>query len=719
MGPAVGGEMLSRLDTGLADLLACVAAFGRSLHETFDPQKFLGEFSRRVQPLVPHDRILILYAGEQACTFTVFAEDPGVGPPLHEGRYTMDFDPGGRYSTDDWGLGAVCAGDVLHVRDVEHDPRMSEHPAHRARLLQTGIRSRIVVPLYAGGRAIGALGVANFTANAYSDDHVTACRQVADLIGPFVENVVLLHRERRRRRRLQGVTALAPILGGSLKVEELIERLAQAVLPVLDFDTMSVKVVRENGRDLELIGVFDVDRDAPPTPAIVSTEDCSLPDRVTKDDVVLIRDAARELDTGRAGDRRIIERGVRSLLIAPLVFAERVDGVLTLAKRRPNWYDEADAEVARALAAELVVTIQHQRLAEERQRLRAMEVKARKLEERVESLRGELADRHGFDRIIGRAPAFLEALQQARKVAPTETTVLLTGESGTGKEVLAHAIHYASGRADGPFVAVNCAALPETLIESELFGHERGAFTGAEKLKRGRFELATGGTLFLDEIGELAPAMQAKLLRVLQERQYERVGGTATLAADVRLVAATNRDLERAVADGRFREDLYYRLAVFRVHLPALRDRGDDVLLLAGYLVRELGAKLGKGDPGLSRDARALLVGHRWPGNIRELQNAIERALIVSDNGLLMPEQFGIALEREDRSEASVSHSSSGIVPDGDVPPLPTESLAELEKRSIADALVRAKGNKSRAASSLGLSRTQLYTRLKRFGLDQ
>ena len=191
-------------------------------------------------------------------------------------------------------------------------------------------------------------------------------------------------------------------------------------------------------------------------------------------------------------------------------------------------------------------------------------------------------------------------------------------------------------------MAINCAALPETLIESELFGHERGAFTGADKLKRGRFELAAGGTLFLDEIGELASAVQAKLLRVLQERQYERVGGTTTLDADVRLIAATNRDLQRAVAEDRFREDLYYRLAVFQIRLPALRERADDVLLLADLFVRELGEKMGKIEPGLSQAARDLLLAHSWPGNIRELQNAIERALILAGSELISPEQLGI-----------------------------------------------------------------------------
>ena len=297
--------------------------------------------------------------------------------------------------------------------------------------------------------------------------------------------------------------------------------------------------------------------------------------------------------------------------------------------------------------------------------------------------------------------------------------MLLTGESGTGKEVIARAIHHASLRADGPFIAINCAALPDTLIESELFGHERGAFTGADRLKRGRFELAAGGTLFLDEIGDLAATVQAKLLRVLQERQYERVGGMVTLDADVRLITATNRDLERAVAEGRFREDLYYRLAVFGVRLPPLRERGDDVLLLADQFVRELGARLGKGDAGLSRAARDVLLLHQWPGNIRELQNAIERALIVSDGGLLAADQLGIMAKRDRPADALAAATFSGIVPEADgVTPPAAEPLAELEKRSIAAALARARGNKSRAAALLGLSRRQLYTRLKRFGLD-
>jgi len=300
-------------------------------------------------------------------------------------------------------------------------------------------------------------------------------------------------------------------------------------------------------------------------------------------------------------------------------------------------------------------------------------------------------------------------LARAERVAPTETTVLLTGESGTGKELVARAIHYASPRAEGPFLAINCAALPETLLESELFGHEKGAFTGADRQKAGRFELAAGGTLFLDEVGELSPAVQAKLLRVVQEREFERVGGRATLRADVRIITATNRDLEQSVAAGQFREDLYYRLDVFTVHLPPLRDRGDDVLLLAEHFVRELGPQFGRGNAGLSREAREALLAHAWPGNIRELQNAVERALIMTDGGLITATQLGITSRAARPARDGRAHPEADQTAD---------SLPELEKRMVLDALAKTKGNKSRAAKLIGLTRFQLYTRLKRYALD-
>ena len=698
------------MSEGLADLLACVAAFGRSLDDQFDPERFLAEFSARAQRLVPHDYMLIALLENDEQTCSVFAEY-AVRGVLHgdDKRYTTAFERGGRVAAETFALAPVFGGEPQVTPDMATDDRLGEDTACWARLVEAGLRARLAVPLSADGRVGGALVVMSSTAGLYSAAHASACRQIADLIAPFVKTVVVLHRERRRRERLAAAAGLAPILGASLKVGDVLVRLGEAVRPLIDFEVMGLAVRAADGRAFEQIGVIGHRPERPETPTI---DDYSVLERVSHGEVVLVRDAQRELDPTRPGDRFLIERGDRSLLGVPLLFGEQVGGGLFFVATRERWYDESDVEVATAIAAALVLAIQHQRLAEHQQRLGAVEAKAQKLERQVASLRTILDDRFGFDAILGRAPKFMAAVEDARKVAATGTTVLLTGESGTGKEVLARAIHHASPRAEGPFIALNCAALPETLIESELFGHERGAFTGADKLKRGRFELAAGGTLFLDEVGELAPAAQAKLLRVLQERRYERVGGTTTLEADVRLIAATNRDLERAVAEDRFREDLYYRLAVFRIHLPALRERGDDVLLLADHFVRQLGADMGKLAPGLSREARDLLVAHGWPGNIRELQNAIERALILADGELISAGQLGI-VPRALGDVATPGTPTTDIERRTDV-----RALAEMEKYMIVEALRRANGNKSRAAAALGLSRTQLLRRLRRFGLN-
>src|SRR3989449_850211 len=248
--------------------------------------------------------------------------------------------------------------------------------------------------------------------------------------------------------------------------------------------------------------------------------------------------------------------------------------------------------------------------------------------------------------VIGTSQSWRGVLAQATKVALAETTVLLTGESGTGKEVVAHLIHRGSRRAEDPFVALNCAALPEALLESELFGYEKGAFTGAVSARAGRLEQAAGGTLFLDEVGEMSPAVQAKFLRVLQEREFQRLGGTRMLKADVRVIAATNRDLQVAMTRAAFREDLYYRLHVFAIHLPPLRERQEDILPLLEHFMEELGpAVLGRPAAGISREARAHFLAHPCPGNVRELRNAVERALVLCEGGLINPEHLAWRVE--------------------------------------------------------------------------
>jgi len=695
----------------LADLVECLAAIGRSTQDEFDPRRFLEEFSAKVERLIPHDRLVIACRDDDR-TFTVFAEHAKTGPVLHAEHYTIGFSPEGRYPLGTGALATMLDGRALRLDDLEADYRDAKDDSVEARVRTAGFRSALLLPLESAGHVIGGLVASHLAPSAYSEAQLATGRQVADLIAPFIQNIVLLQRERRRRSRLRALEGLPPALGASLNVRDVFGRLADAVRPLIDFDGMGACLLSESGRELEVLGeVLDMPSSIP-TPPTMPLEHFSFADRVVAGETVLLRDVPVELDPTRPGDRMIMDDGVRSCLSVPLWFGERVGGALWFGKLRPSWFDGADAEIATGVAAQVVLALQHQRLAEEHRRLTAVEGRARRLEERVLSLREALDERYAFERIVGRAPSLREAIGRAAKVAPTETTVLITGESGTGKEVVAHAIHQTSARADGPFVAVNCAALPEALLESELFGHERGAFTGADRQKPGRFELAAGGTLFLDEIAELTPGVQAKLLRVLQEREFQRVGGTATLRADARIVTATNRELEREVAAGRFRDDLFYRLNVFTVHLPPLRERGDDILLLADHFVRALGARMGKGEPGLSREARQALLGHRWPGNIRELQNAVERALIVSEGALITAAQLGIAPPRPTGPGEPLRVSATPArEPDSPA------SLAALEQRMVTDALDRARGNKSKAARLLGLTRAQLYTRLQRFGL--
>jgi len=341
---------------------------------------------------------------------------------------------------------------------------------------------------------------------------------------------------------------------------------------------------------------------------------------------------------------------------------------------------------------------------------RSVEAERRALREERDTLRRQVKGSHGFDNIIGHTERMRLVFEQVRQVAKWNTTVLLRGESGTGKELIASAIHYNSPRNGGPFVKLNCAALPDNLLESELFGHEKGAFTGAQAQRKGRFEQADGGTIFLDEIGEISPAFQAKLLRVLQEGEFERVGGTRTLKIDVRIIAATNRNLEQEVKDGIFREDLYYRLNVMPILMPALRERVEDIPDLARFLVEKLAKRQGR-ELSITDSALAVLMRHHWPGNVRELENCMERAAVMSDGGII------------DRDVLNLTGLDVGALPEATAAltpgPSPTGADIDLddpdidERERVIAALEQAGWVQAKAARLLGMTPRQIAYRIQ------
>jgi len=420
-------------------------------------------------------------------------------------------------------------------------------------------------------------------------------------------------------------------------------------------------------------------------PMVVSR---TVVERVLAEKVSLLsNNITRHNDLGSAASLLISK--VRSLVAVPLVTCQRTLGVIYLDSRNPETrFDEQHLQLLTGIAGIAAAALENA-------------LRVRDLESENDRLRAEINVRHNM---VGDSPAVRKVLEFIAKAAPTAATVLLRGESGTGKELVARAIHRNSPRSRKPFVAINCAALTESLLESELFGHERGAFTGAVAQKRGKLEEAEGGTLFLDEVGELAPVMQAKLLRVLQEREFERVGGTRTIKANVRLIAATNRDLEEASRSGGFRQDLYYRLNVVSLTTPPLRERREDIPLLANYFIQKHVAAVGRQVIGLSGEARACLMHYDWPGNVRELENAIERAVVLGSTEKILPEDLPeVVAEAERPVAAGDTHFNHAV--------------KEAKKQIVLKAIEQAAGNYAEAAKVLGLHPSNLHRLIRNLGM--
>ena len=579
----------------------------------------------------------------------------------------------------------------------------------------SGMRSVLAIPVWVEGELAASVNFYSASKGHFTREDVLVGRRIADHIALALSHQRLAEAA-RRSEELRATAARSDLLDELLhsvidagELPEVFERISNASQRVLTHDALVLTAVLPGGTRARVYA-----SKTPPHAA--------FPDIVAVPPLMVANpDWEYQVvdDLQAQPDQRPLEatqRGYRSILRVPIRLEGEYAAGLSFLSFTPGRYTVADVPVARRIADRISLSFARERGRALSRRADDASARAAQLESRVQTLTNELNARTGFHRVIGESSAWRQILTQATQVAVTETTVLLLGESGTGKEVVARFVHRASPRAEGPFVALNCAALPEQLLEAELFGYERGAFTGAMHSKPGQLEQAVRGTLFLDEVGEMSLSAQAKFLRVLQEREFQRLGGTKVLKADARIVAATNRDLEKAIERGQFREDLYYRLNVFAIRLPALRDRRDDILPLSQAFVDDLGRTLGTPPAGISRDARRALTEYHWPGNVRELRNILERAAILADGGLIAAEH--LALQTAPR--ASVEPTP---------PPMPlplatahdessSGGLHEAERVLIERALAESRFNKSAAAKKLGLTRAQLYARLRRHGLE-
>jgi Nif-specific regulatory protein len=491
------------------------------------------------------------------------------------------------------------------------------------------------------------------------------------------------------------------VLASLLDIDDLIAYLTRRVLEVFGAESAAVMLLDPSGRELRFPYVDDRDPDT-----ARRLRDVAMPhDRgvagwvVSHAEPALVADAASD-PRFYAGVDECLGRTTRDLLCAPLRTRGGVIGVIEIINKRDGRFATEDLELLDALSGSVAIAIENGRL--------FAEVKAREadLQREVTSLRRTAARAHQFDGVVAESPAMQEVLQLMESAVDTPVSVLIEGETGTGKELVARAIHYGSVRQSKAFVAVNCAALNDNLLESELFGHRRGAFTGAISDKRGLFEVAHQGTVFLDEIGDASAAFQARLLRLLQEGEFLAVGDTTPRRVNVRVIAATNRRLDEEVRAGRFREDLYYRVATFPIRLPPLRDRRQDIPLLVDHLLRRAAARLEREIGGIEPGALALLEAYEWPGNVRELQNELERAVSLTRRGeRVTPAQLS---ERIRSTTARAASPERGAL---------WTALERFEAEQLRNALAEHGGNVTRAARSLGISRVGLQKKLKSLGL--
>ena len=604
-------------------------------------------------------------------------------------------------------VGETPAGTVwetqqpLVVADIEQESR---YPTLLQTLRQEQVKSFCMLPLTTAHRRLGALGFGRTVLHRYSDTEVEFMQQVARQVAVAVDNALNYRSAQayqqqlaQQRDRLQVLLEVNNVLVSHLDVRELFEAIAACLRRVMHHEYTSLALYdpatkRMRVQFLDFPEGRVVIREEMSIAVESSPSGCSFRSRQP---LLASRADLEKYDSEIA--RLLLAEGVRSVCCVPLVTRNRVLGALNVASLRDAAFTQADADLLSQVSAQIAIAVENALAFKE-----IAELKNKLAEEKL-YLEDEIRTEFNFEEIVGDSAVLKLILRQAETVAPTDSTVLIQGETGTGKELVARAIHNLSNRRERTFVKVNCAAIPTGLLESELFGHERGAFTGAIARKIGRFELAHGGTLFLDEVGDIPLELQPKLLRVLQEQEFERLGSTRTIRVDVRVVAATNRDLARMVAEREFRSDLYYRLNVFPLLMPPLRDRHEDIPQLVRYLAQKYARRMNKRIESIPSETLDALTRYHWPGNVRELENLIERAVILSAGPALRVPLAELKPPAEAATEALVT-------------------LEAAERQHILRALEETNwvlGGPRGAATRLGMKRTTLQSRMSKLKITR
>jgi formate hydrogenlyase transcriptional activator len=596
--------------------------------------------------------------------------------------------------------------ETLTIVDLDRETRF---PATINMMREAGLRSLCAFPLTTAYRRLGSLVIASVHRNAYTAEEVRFCSLVAGQIALAMDDAFNFEASRRAQERLELLLDLTNRVVSNLNLRDVLREISANIRGVMQCDGVGIDLPSPEDKKLRLYAL-----DFPDNPGMIKEgfeppadeKASALRVFLSGEPVILSK---QEIEH----ENNLPELQIQSLAHVPLTGRGGIVGVLSLGSWRERAFSSDDLAFLGQIARQVAIAIENAWAFGE-----VSELKDKLAQEKL-YLEGEIRSELKFEEIVGKSEALRRVLQEVETVAPTDSTVLIYGETGTGKELIARAVHNLSSRQSNSFVKLNCAAIPTGLLESELFGHERGAFTGAIAQRVGRFELANRGTMFLDEIGEVPLELQPKLLRVLQEREFERLGSTRTMRTDARLIAATNRDLEALVNEQKFRSDLYYRLNVFPVRVPALRERPEDIPLLVRHFVQHFSRRIGKAIDTIPSEAMATLVKYPWPGNIRELQNVIERAVIVTKGPVLNIPSTDLRASRANSAASAPVVASPRMSPNGGSRNMRAE-LDDSERQQIMTALEQTSwtvAGPNGAAARLGIKRSTLQSRMQKLGI--